>query len=161
MCKVIKFSSTEKIKKSRKKSPFALPVPLQGLLLSPLQSGHIRNIRTTVVTLPGHDENSSTFQVKCMILVLLIHWQRQITTWYSGYQALDLVKTRSYGWESKAWEYFSTLVKLWCLCCLPQWMLRFSCAGDKAQVFADACYSYICCWTQPESHSSLNQTWPM
>lgn len=29
-----------------------------------------------------------------------------------------------------------------------------------AQVFADACYNYICCWTQPESHSSLNHIRP-
>lgn len=42
-----------------------------------------------------------------MILVLLIHWQRQITTWWSGYQSFDLVKKRSQGWESKGWEYFS------------------------------------------------------
>lgn len=110
------------------------------------------------------------FDVKCMILVLLMHWQRQNTTLCSGYQSFDLVKKRSSGWASRGWNISEvdlggkhackTVVSL----LLPAVDALFHrCRGRGcviAQLFADAHYGYIRCWIHPESHSLLNHIRP-
>lgn len=153
---ILKFDSTKEIKK---KSTSACII----LLLTAPQLGHIRN---TALALPGHYENSLRFDVKHVILFLLIYWLKQITAlfWLPVYWCYEKEELRLKVKNSSVVDLGGkNTCETVAFLLLPSWILCFTCAEDGAvlaQLFADACNSYICCWIHPQSPSLCSHIRP-
>lgn len=135
------------------------------LSLTAPQLGHIRN---TALILPGHYENSLRFDVKYMILFLLVYWLRKIATlfwvpvcWSCEKEELRLpVRVGNSSVVDLGGKHTCETVPF---LLLPSWMLHFPWAEDGAALtehFADALESFICCWIHPQSHSLCNHIRP-
>lgn len=135
------------------------------LLLTAPHLGHIRN---TVLTLPGHYENSLRFDVKYIKLFLLIYWLKQIATlfwvpvcWSCEKEELRLrVRVANPSVVDISGKNTCETVAF---LLLPSHMLHFTCAEDGAvlaQHLADAHNGSICCWTHPQRCSLCNHIRP-